>query len=432
MSFKDAWTFLKGKNRRIGKKGVGGNRNFSPFTYNPFHPSIHSSKLPKKSKKKWQYFSHPQHPEKEGPFQGSTLAYAYAKLRADPQIGKQFAGMKKGKQKEVAETLANHLEENQEKFGLTPLSPEQVSEFKDTKKQKGRERAQKRFEERVNRGNLEAEKDNWREKFASGTDRPPQQPAPVQSNITMKDLEEAKRLIEGMGLEPNYDNMKRFLEFKQNLATQPVLPKKDLEQDTYFGGPREEKFRTTFRGEPITLEELRQRVGSGATGPKIQADFNKPLPSQLTQNFDLKDLQDRTALENQLNQAMREEITETPKEKYQREKEERYLATPSIDDAMANPITPKSKFQEEKEARQTEMSTEDRMRQMQQAREAHETVKTLGERKVNEATTMDDFMNLLNNPTPAMQVEDEFNPAKSQQYLHTFLDEDGNLRPEFR
>ena len=108
------------------------------------------------------------------------------------------------------------------------------------------------------------------------------------------------------------------------------------------------------------------------------------------------------------------------------------MATPSIDDAMANPITPKSKFQEEKEARQAEMSTEDRIRQMEQAREAHETVKTLGERKVNEATTMDDFMNLINNPTPAMQLEDEFNPAKPQQYLDTLLDEDGNLRPEFR
>lgn len=403
MSFEDAWTFLKAK---------------------------------KQPKRKWQYFSHPQHPENEGPFQGSTLAYAYAKLRADPKIGKQFADMKKGKQKEVAETLANHIEGKHETFGLTLLSPEQVSEFKDTKKQKGRERAQKRLEERVNRGNLEAEKDNWRENFSSGTDRPPQQPAPtpVQSNITMKDLEQAKRLIESMGLEPNYDNMKRMLEYKQNLATQPVLPK----QDTYFGVPKEgkvfplDRFGTTFRGEPTTLEELRQKVGSGATGPKIQAEFNKPLPSQLTQNFDLKDLQDRTALENQLNQAMREEITETPKEKYQREKEERYLATPSIDDAMANPITPKSKFQEEKEARQAEMSTEDRMRQMQQAREAHETVKTLGERKVNEATTMDDFMNLINNPTPAMQVEDEFNPAKSQQYLDTLLDEDGNLRPEFR
>ena len=397
MSFEDAWTFLKAK---------------------------------KKPKKKWQYFSHSQHPEKEGPFQGSTLAYAYAKLRADPKIGKQFTDMKKNKQKEVAETLAGHIEENRENYGLTPLSPEQISEFKDTKKQKGRERAQKRFEERVNRGNLEADKDNWREKFSSGTDRPPQQPAPtpVQPNITMKDLEQAKTDLLNMGLEPNYDNMKRVLEYKQNLATQPILPK----QDTYFGVPREERFGTTFRGEPTTLEELRQRVGSGATGPKIQADFNKPLPSQLTQNFDLKDLQDRTALENQLNQAMREEITETPKEKYQREKEERYLATPSIDDAMANPITPKSTFQEEKEARQAEMSTEDRMRQMQQAREAHETVKTLGERKVNEATTMDDFMNLINNPTPAMQVEDEFNPAKSQQYLDTLLDEDGNLRPEFR
>jgi hypothetical protein len=397
MSFEDAWTFLKAK---------------------------------KKPKKKWQYFSHSQHPEKEGPFQGSTLAYAYAKLRADPKIGKQFADMKKGKQKEVAETLAGHIEENREKFGLTPLSPEQISEFKDTKKQKGRERAQKRFEERVNRGNLEADKDNWREKFSSGTDRPPQQPtpAPVQSNITMKDLEDAKQILQMMGKEANFDNMKQILEFKQNLNTQPVLPK----QDTYFGTPREDRFRTTFRGEPTTLEELRQRVGSGATGPKIQADFNKPLPSQLTQNFDLKDLQDRTALENQLNQAMREEITETPKEKYQREKEERYLATPSIDDAMANPITPKSTFQEEKEARQAEMSTEDRMRQMEQAREAHETVKTLGERKVNEATTLDDFMNLIENPTPAMQVEDEFNPAKSQQYLDTLLDEDGNLRPEFR
>ena len=397
MSFKDAWTFLKAK---------------------------------KQPKKKWQYFSYPQHPKKEGPFQGSTLAYAYATLRADPKIGKQFADMKKGKQKEVAERLANHIEQNQENFGLTPLSPEQVSEFKDTKKQKGLERAQKRFEERVNRGNLEAEKDNWREKFSSGTDRPPQQPAPtpVQSNITMKDLEDAKQILQMMGKEANFDNMKQILEFKQNLATQPVLPK----QDTYFGVPREERFRTTFRGEPTTLEELRQKVGSGATGPKIQAEFNKPLPSELTQNFDLKDLQDRTALENKLNQMMREEITETPKEKYQREKEERYLATSSIDDAMANPITPKSKFQEEKEARQAEMSTEDRIRQMQEAREAHETVKTLGERKVNEATTMDDFMNLINNPTPAMQLEDEFNPAKPQQYLDTLLDEDGNLRPEFR
>ena len=242
-----------------------------------------------------------------------------------------------------------------------------------------------------------------------------------------------------MGKEANFDNMKQILELKQNLATQPVLPKKDLEQDTYFGGPKEgkvfplDRFGTTFQGKPVTNEELREKVRSGeATGPKIQAEFNKPLPSQLTQNFDLKDLQDRTELENQLNQAMREEITETPKEKYQREKEERYLATPSIDDAMANPITPKSKFQEEKEARQAEMSTEDRMRQMQEAREAHETVKTLGERTVNEATTMDDFMNLINNPTPAMQVEDEFNPAKSQQYLDTLLDEDGNLRPEFR
>ena len=207
MSFEDAWTFLKAK---------------------------------KKPKKKWQYFSHSQHPEKEGPFQGSTLSYAYATLRADPKIGKQFADMKKGKQKEVAETLAGHIEENQERFGLTPLSPEQVSEFKDTKKQKGRERAQKRLEERVNRGNLEAEKDNWREKFASGTDRPPQQPtpAPVQSNITMKDLEDAKQILQMMGKEANFDNMKQILEFKQNLATQPVLPKKDLEQDTYFGGPK--------------------------------------------------------------------------------------------------------------------------------------------------------------------------------------------------
>ena len=100
MSFEDAWTFLKAK---------------------------------KKPKKKWQYFSHSQHPEKEGPFQGSTLAYAYAKLRADPKIGKQFTDMKKNKQKEVAETLAGHIEENRENYGLTPLSPEQVSEFKDTK-----------------------------------------------------------------------------------------------------------------------------------------------------------------------------------------------------------------------------------------------------------------------------------------------------------
>ena len=398
MSFEDAWTFLKAK---------------------------------KQPKKKWQYFSHSQHPEKEGPFQGSTLAYAYASLRADPKIGESFKSAKKSEQKEIAERFANHLEEEGHKaFGLTPLSPEQISEFKDTKKQKGRERAQKRFEERVNRGNLEADKDNWREKFSSGTDRPPQQPAPapVQSNITMKDLEDAKQILQMMGKEANFDNMKQILELKQNLNTQPVLPK----QDTYFGVPREDRFGTTFRGEPTTLEELRQRVGSGATGPKIQADFNKPLPSQLTQNFDLKDLQDRTALENQLNQAMREEITETPKEKYQREKEERYLATPSIDDAMANPIAPKSTFQEEKEARQAEMSTEDRMRQMEQAREAHETVKTLGERKVNEATTLDDFMNLIENPTPAMQVEDEFNPAKAQQYVNTMLDEDGNLRPEFR
>lgn len=398
MSFEDAWTFLKAK---------------------------------KQPKRKWQYFSHSQHPEKEGPFQGSTLAYAYATLRADPKIGESFKSAKKSEQKEIAERFANHLEEGGHKaFGLTPLSPEQISEFKDTKKQKGRERAQKRFEERVNRGNLEADKDNWREKFSSGTDRPPQQPAPapVQSNITMKDLEDAKQILQMMGKEANFDNMKQILEFKQNLNTQPVLPK----QDTYFGVPREDRFGTTFRGEPTTLEELRQRVGSGATGPKIQADFNKPLPSQLTQNFDLKDLQDRTALENQLNQAMREEITETPKEKYQREKEERYLATPSIDDAMANPIAPKSTFQEEKEARQAEMSTEDRMRQMEQAREAHETVKTLGERKVNEATTLDDFMNLIENPTPAMQVEDEFNPAKAQQYVNTMLDEDGNLRPEFR
>lgn len=398
MSFEDAWTFLKAK---------------------------------KQPKKKWQYFSHSQHPEKEGPFQGSTLAYAYATLRADPKIGESFKSAKKNQQKEMAERFANHLEEGGHKaFGLTPLSPEQISEFKDTKKQKGRERAQKRFEERVNRGNLEADKDNWREKFSSGTDRPPQQPAsaPAQSNVTMKDLEDAKQILEMMGKEANFDNMKQILEFKQNLNTQPVLPK----QDTYFGVPREDRFGTTFRGEPTTLEELRQRVGSGATGPKIQADFNKPLPSQLTQNFDLKDLQDRTALENQLNQTMREEITETPKEKYQREKEERYLATPSIDDAMANPIAPKSTFQEEKEARQAEMSTEDRMRQMEQAREAHETVKTLGERKVNEATTLDDFMNLIENPTPAMQVEDEFNPAKAPQYLNTMLDEDGNLRPEFR
>ena len=398
MSFEDAWTFLKAK---------------------------------KQPKKKWQYFSHSQHPEKEGPFQGSTLAYAYATLRADPKIGESFKSAKKSQQKEMAERFANHLEGGGHKaFGLTPLSPEQISEFKDTKKQKGRERAQKRFEERVNRGNLEADKDNWREKFSSGTDRPPQQPAsaPAQSNVTMKDLEDAKQILEMMGKEANFDNMKQILEFKQNLNTQPVLPK----QDTYFGVPREDRFGTTFRGEPTTLEELRQRVGSGATGPKIQADFNKPLPSQLTQNFDLKDLQDRTALENQLNQTMREEITETPKEKYQREKEERYLATPSIDDAMANPIAPKSTFQEEKEARQAEMSTEDRMRQMEQAREAHETVKTLGERKVNEATTLDDFMNLIENPTPAMQVEDEFNPAKAPQYLNTMLDEDGNLRPEFR
>ena len=41
-------------------------------------------------------------------------------------------------------------------------------------------------------------------------------------------------------------------------------------------------------------------------------------------------------------------------------------------------------------------------------------------------------MNLIENPTPAMQVEDEFNPAKAQQYVNTMLDEDGNLRPEFR
>ena len=41
-------------------------------------------------------------------------------------------------------------------------------------------------------------------------------------------------------------------------------------------------------------------------------------------------------------------------------------------------------------------------------------------------------MNLINNPTPAKQLEDEFNPAKLQQYLYTLLDEDGNLRPEFR
>jgi hypothetical protein len=204
---------------------------------------------------------------------------------------------------------------------------------------------------------------------------------------TMEEVQAAIQLLHHFNMEVTPENVQTIFDARGGLSQDPILPETPNELER------------TFRGTPVDAEEMQRRVLRHES-PKTQDDT-----------------QESTVL--------------SPKEIYEREKEDRYLSIPSIEDPMNNPITPRSHFQEQKEASQNEMSTEDRLQEMMNAREAHGTAKTLAERRVGEATTLDDFMDLIDNPAAGAQL-DEFKPNEAQQTLNTLLDEDGNLRPEYR
>ena len=204
---------------------------------------------------------------------------------------------------------------------------------------------------------------------------------------TMEKVQAAIQFLQHFKMEVTPENVQTMLDATGGLSQDPILPEIPNELER------------TFRGTPVDAEEMKRRVLHHES-PKIQDDT-----------------QEGTVL--------------SPKEIYQRDKEDRYLSIPSIEDSMNNPIQPRSIFQQEKEASQNEKSTEDKLQEMMNAREAHETAKTLAQRRVGEATTLDDFMDLINNPAEGAQLG-EFKPAEAEQTLTTLLDENGNLRPEYR
>ena len=203
----------------------------------------------------------------------------------------------------------------------------------------------------------------------------------------MEEVQAAIQLLHHFNMEVTPENVQTIFDARGGLSQDPILPETPNELER------------TFRGIPVDAEEMKRKVLHHES-PKTQDDT-----------------QEGTVL--------------SPKEIYQRDKEDRYLSIPSIEDSMNNPIQPISHFQQEKDASQNEMSTEDKLQEMLNAREAHETAKTLADRRVGEATTLDDFMDLIDKPAAGAQLG-EFKPDDAQQTLTTLLDEDGNLRPEYR